>query len=319
MIRRHLQTLATLALPLRLPLLRYTGHLHGSDEPACVLAAALPPSADFVADALMTIERRAQAGTLSSPRALRSACLGDAARGADVVVAELPWLWRALLPAEMDLRIPAWVSQEIRVPEGAPLEVPTAVRKEAMRHVRREDYVVELCVRGEHVREFYRDYYCPYVTQRFGAGALVVDERRFLDVNRGQALAMLKSGGEWVAGLLFRLSGATLELGWFGSRTTPVRSGASEVLDAWVIGHAAERGARRAVLGHSRPSLADGVVRYKSRFGAAIFATRFPQRTIGIGLRRPTRAVADALNAARFVSFDRSQAGLRELTVRPAL
>jgi len=122
-----------------------------------------------------------------------------------------------------------------------------------------------------------------------------------------------------VAGMLFRLEGATLALGWFGSRAAPAPGGASEVLDAWVIGHAAGRGARRAVLGHSRPSLADGVVRYKSRFGAEIRATRFPQRTIGIGVRRPTPAVAGALNAARFISFAGGQHALRELTVRPAL
>jgi hypothetical protein len=128
---------------------------------------------------------------------------------------------------------------------------------------------------------------------------------------------MLAAGGEWVAGMLFRLAGGTLELGWFGSRTHPVRGGASEVLDAWVIGHAAERGARRAVLGHSRPSLADGVVRYKARFGAEIRATRFPQRTIGIGVLRPSRDLTQALNAARFVSFDGARPELRELTVRP--
>jgi hypothetical protein len=131
-------------------------------------------------------------------------------------------------------------------------------------------------------------------------------------------LAKLCSGSEWVAGLLFRIAAGTLSLGWFGSRTTPPPAGASEALDAWVIGHAAALGARRAVLGHSRPSLADGVVRYKARFGAVIRATRFPQRVVAIDVRRPTPAVAQALNAARFVTFDGAP-GMRELVFRPAL
>ncbi len=317
MIRRHLQTLATLALPLRIPVVRFAGRLHGSGEPARIVTAALPPTADFVAGALMTVQSRELAGTLGSPLALRGACFAKAARDADIVAAELPWLWRPLLPAEFDLRVPAWVSQEIRAPQGSPLELPANVRKEAMRHTRREAYTVELCADSGQVGTFYRDYYRPYVTQRFGAGALLVDEQRFRQVSRGQRLAMLKADGQWVAGLLFKLAGGTLELGWFGSRTTPVRNGASEVLDAWVIGYAAERGARQAVLGHSRPSLADGVVRYKARFGAEVRATRFPQRTVGIGVRRPTRAVTGAVNAARFISFDRGRPGLRELAVRP--
>jgi hypothetical protein len=222
-----------------------------------------------------------------------------------------------MLPRALDLRMPAWVSQEIRAPAGAPLQIPSAVRKEAMRHMRREGYAVELCTDGGRLGAFYHDYYRPYVSQRFGPGALVVDERRFRAVSRSQTLARLMAGGQWVAGLLFRIAGGTLELGWFGSLDHPIRAGASEVLDAWVIGHAAERGARRAVLGHSRPSLADGVVRYKSRFGAEIRATRFPQRTLGIGAVRPSAAVRQALNAARFVSFAGAWPDTRELTVRP--
>ena len=47
--------------------------------------------------------------------------------------------------------MPAWVSQEIRAPAGALLEIPSAVRKEAMRHMRREGYAVELCTDGAHL------------------------------------------------------------------------------------------------------------------------------------------------------------------------
>lgn len=318
MIRRHLQTLATLVTPLQLPVVRYTGRLHGTGTPARIVIAAQAPTADFIAGALMKIESRAQESCLGSPWALRGTSFARSAQDADIVAVELPWLWRRWLPEQLDLRFPAWVSQEIRARDGAPLELPVEVRKEVMRHVRREDYTVELCPAGEQIGAFYHEYYRPYVTRRFGTGALVVDERRFRDVSRGQSLAMLMAGRQWVAGMLFRHMAGTLELGWFGSNTMPARSGASEVLDAWVIRHAAERGARRAVLGHSRPSLADGVVRYKSRFGAEICATRFPQPAIGIGVLRPSSAVAGALNAARFVSFDGNRPALRELTVRSA-
>jgi hypothetical protein len=318
MLRRHLLTLATLATPLRLPLVRYRGRLHGSGAQATILAAALAPTADFVAGSLMSVDGREPQGAATTPTGLRSGAFAATSAGDDLVVAELPWLWRGLLPARFALSFPAWVSQEIQAAQGVPLAIPAAARKEAMRLTRRAGYTVTLGDGASEAARFYHELYRPYVAQRFGAGALVVDEARFRETARGMGLARLHAGGEWIAGLLFRIAGPTLSLGWFGSRTTPPPAGASEALDAWVIGHAAGLGARRAVLGHSRPSLADGVVRYKARFGAVIRATRFPQRVVGIDVRRPTPAVAQALNAARFVTFAGAP-GMRELSFRPAL
>jgi hypothetical protein len=44
-------------------------------------------------------------------------------------------------------------------------------------------------------------------------------------------------------------------------------------------------------------------VRYKSRFGAIVRPTRFPQRTIGLWVQRWSPALVSSLNAAGFVSF----------------
>lgn len=320
MLRQHLQTIATLAGPLALPVVRYRGFLQGARAPACILTAGLAPTTDFIAGALMAVvEAREPVLTLASPLALAGAAFREAAHGADVVAVELPWLWQFALPAGAELRFPSWVSQEIRAPHGGALELPPGVRKEAMRHLRRENYTVDFADAASHVDAFYRDFYRPYVTQRFGARALVVDLQRFRAVGRGMSLARLHAHGHWVAGMLFRRAGTTLQLGWFGSRTAPARAGASEVLDLHVIEHAAALGARRAVLGHSRPSLADGVVRYKARFGAVMRPTRFPQRVIGIDARRPAPDVAQALDAARFVSFSGGRPEPRVLRFRPAL
>jgi hypothetical protein len=311
------QTIATLAGPLALPVVRYEGRLHGSGQPGSVVAAGLAPTTDFIAGALLEVERRELRHTLNSPLSLSGPEFQLEAAAADVVAVELPWLWRFALPAG-GLRFPSWISQEIRAPDGGALAVPAAVRKEAMRLSRRESYEVDFPGDGADIDAFYRDYYRPYVTRRFGTGALVVDPARFRAVSRGMSLARLRAGGEWIAGMLFRVAGPTLHLGWFGASTLPARAGASEVLDVRVIEHAARAGARRAVLGHSRPSLADGVVRYKSRFGAEIRMPRFPQRVVGLEARRPTPEVAQALDAARFVSFPRGGPAMRVLRFRPA-
>jgi hypothetical protein len=318
-LRQHLQTIATLATPLALPVVRYEGLLHGSLAPARLVTAALAPTADFLAGSLMAVEKREARPALPSPLALSGKHFRQATEGADIVAAEVPWLWRFALPAGAGQRFPSWVSQEIWAPPGGRLEVPAAVRKEAARHSRRGGYSVEFAPAGDRIEEFYEDFYRPYVSRRFATGALIVAAERFRAVGRGMSLARLEAGGRWVAGMLFRIAGGTLQLGWFGARTVPAPAGASEVLDVRVIEHAASAGAMRAVLGHSRPSLADGVVRYKARFGAVIRATRFPQRVIGIDARGPTAEIVQAVNAARFVSFSGRGPEMRVLDFRPAL
>lgn len=300
---RHLTTLASLVAPVSLPVERFEGGLHGSNAPATIVFAGAAETASFVAGSLLTTTRRKPFGRLGTPFELRGAAFAKLREGADLMAVELPIFWRPCLPADSDLRMPAWVSLEIRAGGGSPLVLPAELRKEVARHGRREGYALELSVADDDVRRFYSNLYRPYVTERFGAGAVLVDEGRFLAVSRGMTLAILRADRDWVAGLLFRQRGTTLHLGWFGSDSVPPRAGASEVLDACVIEHAAAQGVRRVVMGHSRPSLADGVVRYKSRFGASVRPTRFPQRVIGLSIQRRAPALVTALNAARFVNF----------------
>lgn len=306
--RRHLTTLASLATPIALPVERLEGRLHGSNAPVSMTFAGTSATADFVAGALFTIERRTPVGRLQTPFELRRAAFGSLTIGSDLVVAEVPPIWRFCLPADMRLRMPAWVSQEIRADKGSGIVLPAQLRKEVARHSRREGYELTQSDAAADIRRFYAELYRPYVMARFQAGAVVVAEDRFFDVSRGMKLAILCVDRAWIAGILFRRRGNTLDLGWFGSVSAPPRRGASEVLDAGIIELAAAQGAQRVVMGHSRPSLADGVLRYKSRFGAAVRPTRFPQRIVGIQVQRSSPALIAMLNGARFLSFRQGQA-----------
>jgi hypothetical protein len=299
----HLQTLASLALPLALPVERITGRLRGSDAVATLIHAGEPATASFVAGAILDGMERESIGRLRSPLTVRGPRFRGWCERADLAVVELPPLWSACLPAGMRLRMPAWVSQEIRGPNGGVIALPAALRSEVERHCRREGYQLCFTTAPEAIRRFYAELYRPYVSGRFGDGAVLVDEPRFLAVGRGMTLATLQVGDAWAAGLLFRRRGTTLHLGWFGAATQPPRAGASEVLDARVIEHGLAQGVRRVVMGHSRPRLTDGVLRYKGRFGAVARPTRFPQRVIGLQVLRPSAALTRSLNAARFLVF----------------
>jgi hypothetical protein len=309
---RHVKTIASLAAPIVLPVQRLVGKLPGSTDPVALLCAGMPTAADFVAGALLEVEERTVVGSLRSPLELRGAAFRRTCSGADLVAVEVPRAWQACLPAGAQLRMPAWVSQELLAAGRSPVTLPAPICKEVRRQTRRNDYELRFTTDVRDVRRFYAALYRPYVMARFGPGAVLVNETQFLAVSRGMTLAMLMAAGDWVAGMLLQQRGETLHLGWFGSTTVPPRAGASEVLDAGSIAWGAAKGVSRVVMGHSRPSLADGVVRYKSRFGAIVRPTRFPQRTIGLWVQRWSPALVASLNAAKFVSFRAGQARVYE-------
>lgn len=289
-------------MPVALPVQRIAGTLAGSNDRVTMVYAGEAPAADFIAGALFDVEHRADIGRLGSPLELRSETFREMSSGADIVAMEVPWAWQRCLPAGTQLQMPAWVSQEIVATRGS-LFLPAPLRKEVRRLARRHGYELHFTTDEADVRRFHATMYRPYVEARHGSGAVLVDERQFFAVSRGMTLAVLTATGEWVAGMLLSRHATTLHLGWFGSASAPPRSGASEVLDARVVEWAAQGGVRRIVMGHSRPSLVDGVVRYKRRFGAIVRPTRFPQRMLGLLVQRWSPALAAAIEAARFLSL----------------
>jgi len=221
------------------------------------------------------------------------------ASAVDLCLLERPPLWARLLPARGAITLPAWVRQELALPRLMPESgrlLPRLLEKEVRRHMRQQRYSVDFVSQPDALREFHRRYYRPYIESRFGAGAIVVPEPLFLRKGTGQVLARLHADGTWIAGLLLKQRGSTLRFGWFGQDRDPPPPGASETLDAACIRYAHEKGVRTVVMGNTRPCLADGVLRYKAKFGAHITATRFPQDELVIEVRRATPGVMQALD-----------------------
>ncbi len=225
-------------------------------------------------------------------------------RDIDLFVCERSPLRSALLAPASDIRIPAWISQSIDLTnahDGAQTLFSRHLRREVERHTRRSDYTLAFQSGNDSIRRFFRDMYRPYVMSRFQDEAVSVSEEVFLQRSAEHTLACLHSHGEWIAGMLLERSGDALKLGWFGARSDPPPAGASEVLDALVITWAAAQGLRTVVMGHSRPSLSDGVVRYKRRFGATIRATSFPQPQIFLRIVNGSDALARCLDTAALI------------------
>src|SRR5215831_6211868 len=101
------------------------------------------------------------------------------ARGLDgaevaVVLTDLPALWGMLTPRRAQYRFAAWVRQELSLPPaGAAWVLPRAVEREAARLARRHHYALDFVTDPDSLHRFYSELYRPYVSARFGRGAIV--------------------------------------------------------------------------------------------------------------------------------------------------
>jgi hypothetical protein len=221
---------------------------------------------------------------------------------ADILLTDLPPIWRVAGPLLAQIRVPAWIRQEIAVAFGQRL-LPRAVDSEVRRLTRKYRLSVDFARSSVLVRRFYHEFYVPYVTTRFGPQAIVVDEATFMQRAGEKWLARVFTGGEWTAGMLIEQGPAVMRFGWFGARSYPAPCGASEVLDAACVRRAGTLGLKRVLMGHSRPSLVDGVLRYKSHFGAALRPTRFPQDLLGISFATAHDALLARVNDLQLIRF----------------
>jgi hypothetical protein len=313
-VLRHLRNFVG-ATPFRLVPIQ--GTLAGLTESVRAVYCGTGTNQSFLADLIFDRWETGSSQMLPGGYAVRTACrrISDA----HIVLTDLPPLWAWMAPAAGDIRFPAWMRQELQLPadaSGSRRLLPRPVEREAARYRRRHDYRVDFTTDRAAMREFFHHYYQPYIRTRFGTGAIAVSEHEFLARAGGQVLARLHRGADWVMGVLLAHRGHTLRFGWFGAREDPPPPGASDVLDLACIERAHADGAHRIVLGHSRPVLTDGVVRYKSKFGARLLPTRFPQATLAIELRQHPMPIIERLNAHQIVSTRGRHTAVMRLHVR---
>lgn len=300
-----LEKVPQLVGPTQLSLIRLSGPARFPGTTTTTLCAAYVGNGSNLIFLRNLFFRDAAAETLQSgihPLRMYTA-LAKLRGSVDLLLSELPPLWAAAMPAAGPVRIPAWIRQELFITGAAHL--PREVEKEVARHIRRHGYAMDLTNTPQDMRVFFHDFYRPYVQSRFRHEACLADERVFMQKCQKQTLARLHVGNRWVAGMLIRRQGAHIRLGWFGANTDPPSPGSSEVLDTLVIRHARSNGVTRVIMGDSRPCLADGVVRYKAKFGALITNTTFPQPSLYIDAPVWTDSLHEALTKLPLVTIKR--------------
>lgn len=276
-LRGHARALASIE-PAQL--LELSGALRGQGDPVKALYAGNGANLEYIAASVFDGEPQRRTLTTVFP-AFIAGGVAKHRTGADMVIVERPPLWSLLGGRIGTIRMAAWARQELHLGGTASRwTLGRHLEREVDRQIRRHDYRLVVSEAAADKRRFFDEFYLPYIRSRHGSGAITVDAAKFASVAANATLAQLFAGERWIAGMLLKWQGDTLRFGWFGSSDNPPVKGASEVLDLLCIKLAAERGARVVNFGNSRPSLKDGVARYKSKFGAQFVLTRYPQTTI---------------------------------------
>jgi hypothetical protein len=267
LLQRHLAPL----LRLRVPLLR----LHGADRhgSVSVVVADPRPSVAYLveryADATLRAEPLGATPLLALPRAL--ARLGA---DADLVIARVErpaarWLFGAT-----HLRVPEAVGAELSAsPDPETLRRVRSSQGNNIRRVRRAGLIWSVSRRPEDFERFHADMYVPFTRRRFGEQAYLRNPHRLRRAFRSGFLLFVEQGGERIAGALFVRRGRSLvwtATGIAGGDPALAERGALSALYLFALEVAQRGGVSQLDLGASRPSLRDGVLVHKKRWGARL-------------------------------------------------
>ncbi|MGH7791976.1 MAG: hypothetical protein ACREOB_06625, partial [Thermodesulfobacteriota bacterium] len=145
--------------------------------------------------------------------------------------------------------------------------------KQDLRVVRRNNLYPEVTHAETDFEMFYHTMYVPFVRNRHGEHALIRDIHRSRRMFRQGGLQWIRCNGRPIAGRIFQRRDHVLKFvaqGTVNGEWSPVKEGAIAALYFFGIDHAKQLGCKLIDLGVSRPSLNDGVLRYKRKWGVTV-------------------------------------------------
>ena len=194
--------------------------------------------------------------------------------------------------------VPTWVRQRVRVSSDWSqqiVELKRGTRQEISRVLRKFGYSCRLAMSEQEFHEFYDELYLPFVRQRHGHTAIVVDRERFLRESRRGGIIQLRTNGETIAGAVVRRIFNTMAILWTGARLSVKDAGfrgTTDALDYFSLLYAHLQRCKWLDFGRSRPDLLDGTLRYKRKWGAEIIPGIIPQSSIQLLCMDPDIAVS---------------------------
>lgn len=174
------------------------------------------------------------------------------------------------------LRVPNWVTSWMQVPDDLKAFGRTHGHAAAdMQRVRNNDLEFSLSHANQDFDEFYDRFYVPYISHRHDAGESLAPRWMIRLVFKHGVLTWVTRDGERLAGGITMAQGKKYSMEQIGlrdGRLDLLRQGALAAIYVHSIQHAKKTGCTQLYMGGSRPSLHDGVLRYKTKWAGGLCA-----------------------------------------------
>ncbi len=209
--------------------------------------------------------------------------------------------------------VPRWVQWELDIP----LAISNHSAKEDLRRMRKSRLEFEVTDKAKQFREFYYNMYLPFISQRHGDRAILMEYDNMMQkLEAGTCeLLLIKKANKYIAGQLLVYEGNVPRLWSVGVNDANPSYLKNSVIAATIYFSARyleEKGYKRLNFGLSRPFLKDGVLKYKKKWGPRIacsskkgFQIKPLSKTVGIKgffLNNPfIYAYKNRLNGALFI------------------
>ncbi|MEP7207648.1 MAG: GNAT family N-acetyltransferase [Casimicrobiaceae bacterium] len=171
------------------------------------------------------------------------------------------------------LMVPEWIGMRAPTPDLRALGRRSGRVAGDLLRVRNGRFTWRLAQSRQAFDAFYASMYLPYVHARHGELAHAHSRARLASAWRHGVLLGVERDGELVAGQLLEREGDVLHLVALGVRDGDeelLKAGASAALYVFAIEYATREGCRFLDFRGTRASLADGVLRYKRKWGAGV-------------------------------------------------
>jgi len=269
--RRFPYILAFKSLHIPISILR--GPTRPDGHPGTVIAAGSLQSVDYLTSRFFEGDtRRESLGKVSLYNLARS--LRRLRTSADLTIAHLDQLSARLFFGADYLTVPEWVGSTLVVPGNINvLAHGSKSLKSDLRILRRNNLIPEVSHVEEDFEVFYHTMYVPFTLKRHGKQAVIHDIYRMRRIFHQGALLWVMQSGQPIAGVIFQRKNQILRflvIGTVNGEWSPVKAGAIAALYLFSIEHAKKIGCKLIDFGGCRPSLNDGLLLYKRKWGMNI-------------------------------------------------
>jgi hypothetical protein len=301
----YVQLLKNLSVPVSI--LRGPTHLEGS-EGTVIAAGPETQILYFIPHFFQKKPNWERIGNIplwNLPRALQSM-----RSTADLTVIHTDRLSARFLFGADYLAVPEWVGSMLEVPgDISELSRGNPGLKSDLRAVRLNNFTSDITYSDSDFDFFYSNMYVPFTLKRYGEQSKIENYYKLRRCSRNGGLLWARQNDKPVAGGVFQRAEATLRflvLATLDGDWQIVKRGGIAALYLFIIRHAKELGFSLVDFGGSRPSLNDGLLRYKRKWKMKIVENEYVYHDFLVYWNRLSDPVFSFLSSSPLIFRDKN-------------